>query len=174
MCKQSVRWKNRCPPLTHKFQAVVVRVGLNEADNIAILHSFRYDRKEWWVQRNTNKWQDVLVVKPFPSNNLFNKKLMAERERPLLSGGGRPLTRRTLLIVSALTVRTLTATRRPSWVASYTSEKPPVANGVVPRPPFAGVSMKDEGRTSKAQHSFRRYPICCLLSSLGRSLLSRA
>jgi len=65
------------------MQAIVVWMSPNEVHDIAMLHSFRYDGEKWWLQRNANEWQDVLVAKPFPPNDLLDKELRAKRKRRL-------------------------------------------------------------------------------------------
>ena len=148
-------------------------MSLNEVHDAAVPHSFRYDRKKWRFQRNANKGQDVLVAKPLPPNNLFDEELGYSMSDLFDGGGSGPPTFRTHSMVSALAIlRAFTATQRPSRVAPYTSEKPPVANGVAPCSSNIGVSMNDEGRIPNMQHSFRRSFRYCFRFSL-RSSLSR-
>ena len=78
--------KNRYS-LTHEAQTVVIRMGHDEIHYISVLHQFRYDRKKWIFQRNADKWQDVLVAKPLPPNNLFDKELMVKYEWLFLRRG---------------------------------------------------------------------------------------
>lgn len=73
--------ENRDASSTHKTQAVVLRVYPDELHDVAVLHPFRYDRNEWRGKHNAHKRQDVLMPKPFPSNDLPGEELEAEFER---------------------------------------------------------------------------------------------
>ena len=72
------------------------------------------------------------MVEPLPPDNLFNKELKAQNEIPsaMQENELRTLCTRLRFPVLAALIR-LTATGRPSKVASNTSEKPPKADGSV-------------------------------------------
>ena len=95
-------------------------------------------------------------MEPFPPNDLLDHELGPGSDflnRP--GGGQRTLCARSKL-PAPLTLRVLTATRRPPKDASYTSAKPPKANGVVPHLSNVGLMKKEDGRIPKLLHNFRR------------------
>jgi hypothetical protein len=75
--KRPVPRKNKYSPFTHEMQAIVILVGLDEVHDISLFHSLRGNRNEWRYKHNAYKRQDVLMSKPLPSNNIFDKELRA-------------------------------------------------------------------------------------------------
>ena len=56
-------------------------MGFDEAHDVPILHAFRYDRKPWGLQHDTKKWQNVVVLKPLPPDNLFCEELIFSHDQ---------------------------------------------------------------------------------------------
>lgn len=75
---------------------------------------------------------------------------------------------------AAVDLRAFIATGRPLKVPLYTSEEPPVANGVSSRSTNVGSSKKEGKIIPKVPHNFRRYLRYWVCLCLGSPLLSRA
>jgi hypothetical protein len=58
-------------------------VSFDKVRDVSTCHSFRDDRKKRRRQRDTDERQDVLVLKPLPSNDLFDEELRVQYERSL-------------------------------------------------------------------------------------------
>jgi len=95
LSKRLVQRKSGSRLSTYETQAIVIRMGPDKLHDVPVLHPFRYDRKTWRLQQNTEKWQDVLMSEPLPSNGLLDKQLGVSCERSLGVFRIWPLTLRT-------------------------------------------------------------------------------
>jgi hypothetical protein len=55
-------------------------MGLDKVGDIPIFHSFRDNGKKRGRERDADERQDVLVLKPLPSNDLLDEELRVQRE----------------------------------------------------------------------------------------------
>ena len=133
-------------------------MGLRKVHDIPILHPFRYDGEVRKLRQDTYKRQDIFVLEPFPPDNLFDQELGTLYAGPSAIRGKELYTLciRSVFPVSVV-LSFLTATRRPSRVASCTSEKPPRAVGVVAHSSRVSATEKEDGRKLEIEHNFRRH-----------------
>ena len=66
---------------------IVVWIVRGKAHDIPVLHPFGHDQKKSGRECDTNKRQDVLMLKPFPSDNLLNQELRTREMRLFWSQG---------------------------------------------------------------------------------------
>jgi hypothetical protein len=85
-------------------------MSLDEFHDVPVFHPFRYDRKTWELQYDANKREDVIVSKPFPSNDLFDEELRIGRKRSLRAFTSKQLTFCTFLYAAGVTFRVFIAT----------------------------------------------------------------
>ena len=56
-------------------------MSFDEVHDVPVSHVLRYDRKPWGLQHDTQKWKNIVVLKPLPSDGFFCKELRFSHEQ---------------------------------------------------------------------------------------------